>query len=188
VLVDWNTGEDIRVVASDLDRTIFLGWSISCRYVAGAVGSPESMDTVVWDAQTGERMGSVPDAHAQPHHITWGPDDYLVVETRNGAILWHVPSYRQTTLTTHFDPVAVRSFSRLRWDATHAQLIANLAGSGRVVYDLNTGQEVPQVAQRTDTIPGNPRSQVLVGSALYDCGRSSNMITASTRERSGANV
>jgi WD40 repeat protein len=171
VLVDWNTAQDIRVVASDLDNTLLLGWSISCRYIAGAVGSSESMDTVVWDVQTGERMGSVPDAHNQPHHITWGPNDYLVTETRNAAILWHVPTYQQTTLTTHFDPVTVRNFSRLRWDATNAQLIANIAGSGRVVYDLTTGQEVPQVAQRTDTYPGNAASQVMVGSAPYGCGR-----------------
>lgn len=170
VLVDWATGQDIRVIANDLDNTIILGWSVNCRYIAAAVGSSSSMDTTVWDVQTGERMGSVPDAHNQAHHITWGSDDYLVVETRNGAILWHVRTYKQSSLTSHFDPITVRNFSRLRWDAANGQLIANLAGSGRVVYDLYTGQEVPQVASQTDTYPIPPESQVIVGGGAYDCG------------------
>lgn len=169
VLVDWTTGDEIRTIANDLDNTIILGWSISCQYLAIATGESDSTDTVVWNVVTGERMGSVDDARHQTHYITWGPGDYLVVETRNGAILWHVPTYQQMTLTTHFDPVTVRNFSRLRWDNANGQLIANLSGGGRLVYDLSSGQEVPVVAERTDTYPDEADSEVTIGSAPYDC-------------------
>jgi hypothetical protein len=77
VLVDWNTGADVRVIENGLTDTQVLGWSPDCRYLAGAVGSYESMDTVVWDVTTSARTGVVPDAHAQPHHITWGPPQGL---------------------------------------------------------------------------------------------------------------
>lgn len=174
VLVDWRTGEDIRVVVGNLDQTMILGWSGDCQYLVGAVGNGSTTNTLVWNVNSGEQMGMVENAQYQPHHITWGPDNYIVVETRNGAILWHVPTYQQMTLTDHFDPVNVRNFSRLRWDASNMQLIANLSGGGRVIYDLLTGQEVPQVAQRTDTIPGDSTSKMIIGGAPYDCGLQTN--------------
>lgn len=90
VLISWTTGQDVQVVAIGLADTRILGWSVDCRYLATAVGPAESMDTVVWDITSNMRVGAVPDAHLQPHHITWGPNGYLVVETRNGAVLWNV--------------------------------------------------------------------------------------------------
>lgn len=156
VLVDWTSGQVVQEIAGDLPDTRILGWSEDCRYLATAIGAAESMDTVVWDVATPARIGSVPDAHLTPHHVTWGPHDYLVVETRSGAILWNVPANTQVTLTTSFNKFTARNFSRLRWDGKNNQLIANLANGGRVVYDLTSGQEVALVASNpnADFIPG----------------------------------
>ena len=173
IVVDWRTGDDILTLTGDLNDTIILGWSLDCNYLAGAVATDSGRNTVVWQVATGEQMGFVPDAQYQTHYVTWGPNNDLLVETRKGAILWHVPTYQQVTLTEHFDPVNVRNFSRVRWDARHNQLIGNLSGGGRVVYDLGTGQEVPQVAQQTDAIAGEQSNTALIGGAYYDCRHSS---------------
>src|SRR4051794_17907085 len=78
MLVEWSSGEDVKVVAEGLAETRILGWSVDCRYLAGAVGDPDSMDTVVWDVTTATVIGKVADAHLKPHTITWGPNDYLM--------------------------------------------------------------------------------------------------------------
>lgn len=164
LLVDWSTGADALVIATDLPNTLIRGWSADCRYLAVAVGSPESFDTVVFDTTgTNLRVGSVPDAHKAPHPITWGPGNYLVVETRNGAILWNVPANTQVTVTTSFDAYTGRNFSRLRWDAEHLQLTGNLAVGGREVYDLTTGQ---QVDLAPGTFPDEPYIQDIDGSIV----------------------
>jgi hypothetical protein len=168
VLVDWSTGKDTLVLANGLDDTRILGWSVDCRYLAAAVGAPDSMDTAVWDTTTAGLIGKVPGAHLKPHHITWGPDNYLVVETRAGAILWNVPANSQTILTTSFDTFSVRNFSRLRWNADKKQLFANLAVGGRVAYDLKTGQEIPytDTAALTDD---NYAKTIVIGGKQYPC-------------------
>ncbi|MEO8606326.1 MAG: WD40 repeat domain-containing protein [Chloroflexota bacterium] len=168
-LADWATGADVKVIAGELGDTRILGWSLDCRYLVGAVGPQTSMDTVVWDTNTATEIGRVLDAHNQPHHITWGPGDYLVVETRDGAILWNVPANTQVTLTTSFNPTSVRNFDRVRWDIKNNQLIANLSVGGRAVYDLTTGQEVAEAVNTNDSVPGTPATTVLLGGKNYDC-------------------
>ncbi|NDJ76066.1 MAG: hypothetical protein GYB65_07385, partial [Chloroflexi bacterium] len=113
-LVDWTTAETVQEIATDLDSTLIRAWSLDCRYLAVAIGPVESMDTVVFDTVTNARMGHVPDAHYQPHYVTWGPGNYLVVESRLGAVLWNVPTGTQFTLTDSFSQVTVRNFSRIR--------------------------------------------------------------------------
>jgi hypothetical protein len=167
VLVDWTTGADVSVVEGNLADTRILGWSVDCRYLAGAVGSYDSMDTVVWDVTTSTRVGSVPDARQQPHRITWGPSGYLVVETRGGAILWNVPANTQVVLTTSFDSYSARNFNRLRWDADNLQLIANLAVGGREVYDLTTGAQVEVAAGAVDV---GDRQATAIGGNQFVCG------------------
>ena len=137
VLVSWTTGEDVREIDTSLDAGGFhvLGWSADCRYLAVGLGAPDSIDTVIYDTITPQRMGTIPDAHGIPHTVTWGPGNYAVVETRGGAVLWHVPAGTQITLTDSYNTTTARNFSRLRWDAENSQLIANLAVGGRVVYD-----------------------------------------------------
>ena len=170
VLVNWNTGEQVRTLSEGVQVVQTLGWSADCRYLAVAEGNSDVMNTVVYDTTTSTRMGSVDDAQRKPHPITWGPDDYLVVETRNGAILWHVPTGQRVTLTTSFNTTTGHNFSRLRWDAATGQLIANLAVGGRVVYDLATGSIVPVAAEQTIAIPPPPNTlQIVIGGRSYPC-------------------
>ncbi len=169
VLVDWATGADVLVLGNNLADTRILGWSVDCRYLATAIGSVESMDTVVWDTINGGQIGRVLDAHQRPHTITWGPGNYLVVETRIGAILWNVGANTQVTLTDSFDPQSGRNFSRLRWNTTHNQLTVNLAVGGRVVYDLNTGQETVALPAENDLVQAVPENSVVIGGHPYEC-------------------
>jgi WD40 repeat protein len=169
VLVSWTTGEIVQVLASEVGEGVILSWSADCRYLAVALGTPASMDTVVYDTVDNFRVGSVPDAQGQTHHITWGAGNYLVVETRSGAILWNVPANTQQTLTSSFDTFTARNFSRLRWDAQNMLLIVNLAVGGRVVYDLRTGLEttIEPAVEITGSQP--VISNLIVGDANYPC-------------------
>jgi hypothetical protein len=169
VLVDWRTGADALVLETGLTDTSGLLWSAECSYIVGAVNMGDHYDTVVWDALNGGRIGSVTGAQGRPHHLTWGPNGYLVVETQHGAILWYVPANTQLPLTTSFDPVSVRNFSRLRWDVRGGQLIANLAVGGRVVYDLATGAEAPYVANPVDSFPGELPETITIAGMEYPC-------------------
>jgi len=169
VLVSWTTGEVVQVLATDVGEGVILSWSVDCRYLAVALGTTASMDTVVYDTVDNVRVGSVADARGQSHRITWGVANFLVVETRNGAILWNVPANTQQTLTTSFDPYTARNFSRLRWDAQNMLLITNLAVGGRVVYDLRTGLEttIEPVVEITGSRP--VLNNLIVGDAEYPC-------------------
>ncbi len=169
VLVDWATGNDVQVLAEGVADTRILGWSVNCRYLTTGIGSLDSVDTVVWDTINNTRVGDVPDAHGRAHHITWGPGDYLVVETRDGAILWHVPTNTRFVLTTSFDTSSARNFSRLRWNSEHHQLTANLAVGGRVVYDLITGQETTAIPTSNDIVQTLPENPIVLGGHPYEC-------------------
>ncbi len=171
VLVNWATGEIVQTVASDVGEGQILGWSVDCRYLAVGLGNTASMDTVVYDTLDNVRIGSVPDARGQAHHITWGVGNYLVVETRNGAILWNVPANTQQILTTSFDPYTARNFSRLRWDAANMILIVNLAVGGRVAYDLHTGLETTVEPVVDYVAPEAEVETQIVGGAEYPCAQ-----------------
>jgi hypothetical protein len=130
------------------------------------------MDTVVWDTINGAEVGRVPDARGQAHHITWGPGNLLVVETRSGAVLWNVPAGTQITLDVPFHTTRLRNFSRLRWDTEHNQLIGDLAVGGRKVFDLVSAQEValsPAAQYTANQRTPSPERAVLIGGKLYDC-------------------
>ncbi|MDX2139696.1 MAG: WD40 repeat domain-containing protein [Chloroflexota bacterium] len=174
MLVDWNTGADVLLLASDLPETRILGWSLDCRYLATAVGTLESMDTVVWDVTQVTRVGAVPDAHMQPHHITWGPHNFLIVETRSGAVLWNVPANTQVILTTAFNTFTARNFSRLRWDADNRQVIGDLATGGREVYSLDTGSQVEVAADSAVVYPRGSQSELTLAGNRYLCNSDSN--------------
>ena len=100
---------------------------------------------------------------------TWGPGNLLIVETRNGAILWNIPANQQMVLTESYSPTAVRNFSRLRWDTDNGQLLVNLAVGGRAVYDFYTGEELPEAAHITDSVPGEGMADTVVGAREYEC-------------------
>jgi WD40 repeat protein len=178
VLVDWTTGEDVQVIGTDLATTRIMGWSSDCRYLAVAIGESDSMDTVVFDTTNSMRMGSVTDAHRAPHPITWGPDNYLMVETRIGAVLWHISTSTQIRLTDSFDPFTARNFSRIRWDIANGQVIVNLAVGGREVYDLATGQKLELAANTSNSeddgylYPSRISGSIVLGGKAYTCTNS----------------
>ena len=142
VLVDWRTGETVRVLGEGLHGYRIRSWSPDCRYLAIAEGDWRVTDTVVYDVENNVRMGSVPDAAVEPHPLTWGPDGYLMVESRHGAVLWHVPSGRQSILTESFNVTRVRNFVQVIWDMPHNQVLVTLAMGGRAAFDLGTGAEI----------------------------------------------
>ncbi len=162
-LVDWNSGNDIFQIASDLDDTLIRGWSSNCHYLAVAIGNEQNRDTVVFDTQTGIEVGRVRDAQIRPHTITWGPDDFLIVETRSVAVLWDIRQNIQYRLDVGFNTTSHRNFSRIRWDSENKQVLFNLAVGGRVAYDLTTGQE---------TVIAQSRPGVLtLGGESFVCSR-----------------
>lgn len=174
LLVDWTTSAVAGVLSTNLDDTLIRVWSGDCRYLAVATGSTESRATVVYDTVDLLYVGSVPDARFAPHPITWGPDDFLMVEGRNGAVLWNVPENIQYPLDVGFNTTTYRNFSRLRWDEENMQLTANLANGGRIVYDLTTGAATIAAYSR----PG----EIILGGERFTC------IPLRNSERGGANI
>lgn len=168
-LVNWNTGEFVQVVEPAHGEGVVLGWSPDCRYLAAALRTGNRYETVVYDVVSNRRVGSVPDAQGQPHVVTWGFADYLMVETRNGAILWNVPANTQQVITTSFDPYTARNFSRIRWDAENLHVIVNFAVGGRTVFDVQTGQEVTVEPAAEVTGGGRVLTDVPIGGANYPC-------------------
>lgn len=150
VLVDWTTGAEVRTLVENLPATRIQGWSPDCHYLTGAAyhtqntenTDDDTFETIIWDTTTGATMGTVPDAHIQPHHITWGPEDYLVVETRSGAFLWNVRTGTRVLLTSSSDGSG-QSFKTgvFDWDFANNQLHTwlSIPPYGGAIYDLTTG-------------------------------------------------
>lgn len=166
VLVDWENGTDVLELAVNLSDTIISGWSVDCRYLAVATGTNESRATAIYDTISGGYIGNVPDARGAPHRIEWGPNGFLVVETRNGGILWNVPQNIQYEYDTGFNTTSYRNFSRLRWDTEQQLLIANLAVGGRLIIDLNTGN----LTSIDSRVPG----EIIAGGERFFCGTTYN--------------
>ncbi len=166
VLVDWESGNDMLELDVNLPDTIISGWSVDCRYLAVASGTNESRATRVYDTLTGGYIGNVPDARGTSHRIEWGPDGFLVVETRNGGILWNVPQNIQYQYDTGFNTTSYRNFSQLRWDVEQQLLIANLAVGGRFIIDLNTGN----LTSIDSSVPG----EIIAGGERFFCGTTYN--------------
>ena len=174
ILVDWASGADVQILATDLPDTIRPLWSPDCAYLALAVQAGTGWDTVVYDVAANAEVGRIPDARGNPHPLTWGPPPYLMVETRHGAYLWNVQQNTQIHITESFNTTTGRNFSRIRWDAQHQQVSVNLAVGGRTVYDMVTGQPVAEAAYVTDSIPDAPGNtgEIVIGGKAYECQRS----------------
>lgn len=161
ILTDWATGNDVLVLAENLADTLISGWSVNCQYLAVSTGTMESRATAVYDTLNGAYIGEVPDARFAAHRIAWGPGSFLVVETRNGGILWNVPLNQQYQYDTGFNTTTYRNFSQLRWDVEQQLLIANLAVGGRMVIDLDTGN----LTTIDSTVPG----EIIAGGESFYC-------------------
>jgi hypothetical protein len=144
VLVDWTTGGDVRELETGLVTGGFQvrGWSPDCHYLVGAIGASDDMDTVVWDALNGGRVGTVENAVGRPHYIAWSPNSqYLMVETRHGGVLWEIATNRQVVLTEDWDGYSLRNFVRYYWG--DGQITFTPVDSPSQVFDFNTWQIRP---------------------------------------------
>jgi WD40 repeat protein len=141
-LIDWSSGEVVRVLATDSAAPNFwlLGWSPDCRYLAGGLGDGLRYTTILWDATSGAQVGTVDDGYRRPHFLTWSPrGDALVVETRHGAFLWDLATGTQLQLMFEVRDKG-RSFSRIVWNYESGTLDTTTRGGAFAVFDLNTGQ------------------------------------------------
>lgn len=161
LLVDWNTGTDLAVLATDLGDTVIRGWSASCRYLAVTTSGAAGRQMGVYDTVDARLVGSADLTSSVLNPITWGPGDYLVIEDRAGALLWHVPGGARYTLDVGYSPIISRNFSRLRWDVEQGLLTANFAVGGRAIYELASGRAINLTATR----PG----EVVFGGQVFAC-------------------
>jgi WD40 repeat protein len=165
VLVNWNTGEDVRVIETALAAPEFqiTGWSPDCRFLTGAIGAADETglvywDTVIWDTTISARAGTFEDARRVPYPLTWDPTSaYLLVETRNGALVWNIVSGSRVQLTSEADGAA-HSFrpGSVQWDLGSGQLHAVLAITpfgASVTYNLQTGELVSIINRFGDAVP-----------------------------------
>jgi hypothetical protein len=117
--------EVLVVLENDVEISSFQQhlWSADCRYAAASLGivGRDASDTYVWDVTTGQRVGILADAHEINHPITWHPSQpLLLAETRNGALLWYLPTNSQFPLDTGAETAltgrpGVRNFSAYSW-------------------------------------------------------------------------
>lgn len=178
VIRDPVTHALIAVVEDHLpvDGFHMIGRSPDCHYIAGALGTEEDRDTIVWDLNTLTRVGVFENAVKIPHPLEWSPyGGYVVVNTRDGGYLWHLPSDTRTKLNSESIEIAssyyfnnedryvqpyyrrtIRSFHYLEWDMSSGQLLAVPVERNNVViaYDLATGQPVAEygVGQHTGPV------------------------------------
>lgn len=123
------------------------GWSANCRYLAASLGIPgrDASDTVVYDVIAGKRVGVVPDARHIPHPIQWGSNGQtLLVQTRNGGILWDLATNTQTRISSAAQiPVTgtpgVRNFNATAWSGDQLLAVPVDSPNTVVAYDPQSG-------------------------------------------------
>jgi WD40 repeat protein len=147
-------GELVLETALDTPDLEIFGTFANCRYLIMAiqrVGSPTVYDTVIYDLSTGARAGVFEDGRSIPHRFMIDPrGEYLIIETRHGGYLWHVPSDTKTRLVDgfqvvnqHFHQPFVQNFYQIHWDTERGQILTVSVKNpfGVTVFDYN-GQEV----------------------------------------------
>lgn len=114
-LVNWETGETVRTLAEGLQGYAIYGWSLDCRYLAIKEGTQTENHVVVYDVITGTPIGNpVEDEAKNPRRVIWQPDNYLFIRSRQGGILWHVPSGNRYEGVTRVDWSANNQYALLR--------------------------------------------------------------------------
>jgi hypothetical protein len=150
-LIDWNTGITIRTLLTPDDgENTFIGtWSPNCAYLTGSqitatVDTIAQYRTLAWDARTGALLTTFEDARRVAHPITWSDNsDYLLVEGRNGALVWRVSTNTRVQLSSGADGNAHTFFpDSLVWDYEAHQLSGTLVFErfGTAIYSLDTGE------------------------------------------------
>lgn len=155
VLQDVVTRDLITVVQDNLvtDDFRYMGRSPDCRYVAAAIWDGAYFDTYVWDLASGTLIDIFEDAQGTQHYLNWSPyGGYVLVNTRNGGILWHLPGNSRVQLnnaanidnTSTWSPARVYNFYQIEWDMISGQLLAVTVDDATTVraYDLAMGANI----------------------------------------------
>jgi hypothetical protein len=141
-LVNWNTGETVNTLATDVDAAngSILSWSPNCRYLSVR----QDGAAVFYDIVSGAQVASFPGVRPfDSHHtnITWdSTSTYVTVESERDTVLKNVLTGAQFTLAHHH-------FHVQYWSVPYGRLFA-FSGMELVAYDLNTGE----VAARFDNL------------------------------------
>jgi WD40 repeat protein len=143
---DDRNQSQLYVIADHLDRPVYqlMGFSPTCRYYAAALGTWDSMDTVIWDVTEQRQLGVFPDAHEHPHRLWWSPAGaYVVIESRSGGYLWNLETDTRTLLTETSDDDG-HNFRSVGWDVARGRVyVVPLEDTSSVyIYDMATAQPV----------------------------------------------
>ena len=96
-LFDAQTRDIVHVLERDVAGFQFqlVGWSASCRYIAGQLGVQHGNELYIWDAETGQRVRRVENVMrmlGSYSTIHWSPDETrAVIEGTGDAALVHLP-------------------------------------------------------------------------------------------------
>lgn len=154
VILEAGQREPIQVVEADYQvESIDARLSSDCRYVTAVVKSDEGSQFIVWDLLSGQRTGLMQDVTVSGY--VWSPDsNYLLIQSNQGAHLWHVAGNHQMLLNANGDYGA---WYHYQWDMTHQQLLLVPGNEGYKVraYDLPTGSTVGEFVTGTEAAPVN---------------------------------
>ncbi len=154
VILEAGQREPLQVVEADYEvQSIDARLSPDCRYVVATVKSDEGSQFTTWDLSQEQRAGVIQDMVVSGY--VWSPDSrYLLVQSDQGAHLWHVPSNHQMLLNANGDYGAWYHF---QWDMPHQQLLIVPGNEGYKVraYDLPTGSTVGEFVTGTEAAPVN---------------------------------
>jgi WD40 repeat protein len=135
-LVDWNTGDTIFVLDTDIDaaRTQVLEWSPSCQYLV----THQDGNGVIYDVVNARRLASFTKMRAynryNPSAVFDKTNTYLTVEAGGVTYLHKLLTGETFTLADHY-------FQLQYFDYARGQLIA-IADEEVAAYDLNNGAKV----------------------------------------------
>lgn len=136
LLVDWNTGDTLFVLDTDIAaaRTSVLEWSPSCQYLI----THQDGIGVVYDVVNGRRLVSFAQMRgyhrSNPSAVFDQTNTYLTVEAGG-------TTYLHKLLTGETFPLAAEYFTLQYFDLVRAQLVA-ISDSEVAIYDMNTGMKV----------------------------------------------
>lgn len=149
-LIATSDGVLIQVLSENLTGSRFVGmrWSYDCRYFTFALGNSQVTDTYVWDVAENRPAGIFLDARQFTHQFSWSTFSHdALIQTRNGAYLWHIPTDTRTLLSTG-------GFSR-RWGTTYNNFhsyywnedtqelhaVTVEASNGLTIFDVPSGEQ-----------------------------------------------
>ncbi len=135
-LVDWNTGDTVFVLATDIDaaNTTVLEWSPSCQYLV----THQDGAGVFYDVVNGRQIASFPRmrgySRRDPSVVFDQGSRFAYVEADGQTFLLNLGNGQASRMTDYV-------FDLLYWDFDRNQIIG-LADSEVAIFDLATGAKV----------------------------------------------